>query len=151
MNSSHDSKDCLWKPKVLVFACTWCAYIGNDLAGLERLPMDPGFRVIRVQCASRVEGDWIIRALASGIDGIMVMGCHLGGCRHQEANHHALKRLNLLRTLLECMGIDPRRLYLGWGMGIDAKTFRQLIHTFMEELRPLRPLGTDPPPSHKES
>ena len=79
------------------------------------------------------------------------MGCHLGGCRHQDANHHVLKRLNLLRALLECMGIDPKRLYLGWGMGTDAETFRQIIHAFMEELRPLRPLGTDPPSSRKES
>jgi F420-non-reducing hydrogenase iron-sulfur subunit len=101
--------------KILVFACRWCGGIGAERAGWKRMDLPASFRVIPVECAALVEPDAVFRALASGIDGVAVLGCHVGGCRYDEANHAALKRMELLKVLLDTAGIGGERLCLAFG------------------------------------
>lgn len=124
-------------PRVLVFACRWCALIGADAAGRRRLAMPASFRVIDVECAALVEPDAILRALASGADGVAVLGCHLGGCRFNDANHVAAKRLSALGDLLDTVGIGRRRLLLSFGTAHEGPPFAELIRGFCAELEPL--------------
>lgn len=129
------------EPKVLIFACDWCPGMGSDRAGQERLSLPACFRLVRVDCAAQVSGEWVIKALSEGIDGVMIMGCHLDACRHQEANHRTHKKLETLRWLLEGMGIAPERLCLSWGMGREALSFREEIQRFASNLKLLRKEG----------
>ena len=121
-------------PKVLVFACKWCGLIGADAAGKKRIPLPAGFRVIPVECAALVEPDAVIRAFSYGISGVAVLGCHLGGCRFNDANHAALKRLELLKTLLDTTGIGSKRLFLGFGTAHEDHQYEETIKSFFEEL-----------------
>lgn len=123
--------------KILIFACKWCALIGADGAGKTRISLPAQFRVIPVECAARVEPDAVIRTLATGISGVAVMGCHLGGCRFNNANHAALKRLELLKTLLDATGIGGRRLLISFGTAHEDHQFAEVIMSFFEELKAL--------------
>ena len=123
--------------KVLIFACKWCGLIGADGAGKKRMQIPAQFRVIPVECAALVEPDAVIRALASGISGVAVMGCHLGGCRFNHANHAALKRLELLKTLLDATGIGGNRLLISFGTAHEDYQYAAVIKTFFEELQTL--------------
>jgi len=124
-------------PKVLVFACKWCGLIGADAAGKKRIPLPAGFRVIPVECAALVEPDAVIRAFSYGISGVAVLGCHLGGCRFNDANHAALKRLELLKTLLDTMGIGSKRLFLGFGTAHEDHQYEETIKSFFQKLESL--------------
>jgi coenzyme F420-reducing hydrogenase delta subunit len=128
-------------PKVVVFACKWCALIGADAAGKNKVLLPVHFRVIPVECASRVEADAVIRAFSSGIDGVAVMGCHLGGCRYNNANHRAAKRLELLRPLLDTVGIDSRRLFTSFGTAHEHHQFADVIGEFYHRLQDLPPVA----------
>ncbi|MEN6319571.1 MAG: hydrogenase iron-sulfur subunit [Syntrophaceae bacterium] len=128
--------------KVLIFACKWCALIGADGAGKKRIQLPAQFRVIPVECAALVEPDAIIRALASGITGAAVMGCHLGGCRFNNANHAALKRLELLKTLLDATGIGGRRLLISFGTAHEDHQFAAVVTSFFEALKALPSTGS---------
>ncbi|MGN5486396.1 hydrogenase iron-sulfur subunit, partial [Campylobacter coli] len=86
--------------KALVFACRWCSLLGAERAGRERLALPPDFRLIPVECAGSVPLDIILRAFADGAAGVAVMGCHFGGCRHNESNRTAHARLEMLATAL---------------------------------------------------
>ncbi len=99
--------------KILVFACRWCGLIGADGAGRKRIELPASYRVIPVDCAGYVEPDAVIRAFASGATGVAVLGCHVGGCRFNDANHPALKRLELLKTLLDTTGIGGKQAAAG--------------------------------------
>ena len=121
-------------PKILVFACRWCGGIGAGRAGWKRLDLPISFRVIPVECAALVEPDAIFRALASGIDGVAVLGCHIGGCRYNEANHAALKRLELVKVLLDTVGIGGRRLLLAFGTAHEDHQFAEVILNFHESI-----------------
>ena len=94
-----------WEPRILAFLCNWCSYAGADLAGVSRLQYPPNVRIVRVPCSGRVDVGFILRALQKGIDGVLVSGCHPGDCHYQTGNYTARRRLTVLRSLLEYMGI----------------------------------------------
>ena len=119
---------------ILVFACRWCGLIGADTAGRRRMELPASFRVIPVECAGYVEPDAVIRAYASGAAGVAVLGCHIGGCRFNDANHPALKRLELLKTLLDTTGIGGNRLLLGFGTAHEYHQWADTIRAFHEHV-----------------
>lgn len=122
-------------PKVVIFACKWCGGIGADRAGKARISLPTHFRLIRVECGARIEPDLILRALADGIDGVAVLGCHLGGCRYNHANHSAAKRVELLQTLLDAVGVGSTRLLVSWGTAHEPHQFAELVSRFFQELQ----------------
>jgi len=128
-------------PRVLVFACRWCALVGADAAGRGRVDLPASFRVIPVECAAMIEPDSVLRALASGADGVAVMGCHLGGCRFNDANHVAVKRMEALGDLLDAVGIGRGRLLLSFGTAHEGRQFAEVLGAFFRELEPLPSLA----------
>jgi F420-non-reducing hydrogenase iron-sulfur subunit len=61
-------------PRIVAFACNWCAYAAADLAGVSRFQYPVGLRLIRVLCSGRVNANFILRAFAYGADAVMVAG-----------------------------------------------------------------------------
>ncbi|NIO36230.1 hydrogenase iron-sulfur subunit, partial [Candidatus Bathyarchaeota archaeon] len=51
-----------FEPRIVVFACNWCAYAGADLAGVSRIQYPPTTRIIRVMCSSRIDPTFVLRA-----------------------------------------------------------------------------------------
>ncbi|MBO4334554.1 MAG: hydrogenase iron-sulfur subunit [Desulfovibrio sp.] len=125
---------------IAVFACRWCALLGAERAGRERLALPPEIRLFPVSCAGNVSQDAILTAFANGARGVAVLGCHIGGCRHNEANVSAQARLTLLADTLAAVGIDRRRLAVAWGTAHEAKAYAELLQTFSRELETLPPL-----------
>jgi F420-non-reducing hydrogenase iron-sulfur subunit len=62
------------EPKIVAFLCNWCAYAGADLAGVSRLQHSSNMRTVRVMCSGRVDPLFIVQALKSGCDGVLVAG-----------------------------------------------------------------------------
>ncbi|MDR2056178.1 MAG: hydrogenase iron-sulfur subunit [Desulfovibrio sp.] len=122
----------------MIFACRWCPLLGAERAGRERLALPPDFRLIPVECAGAVSLDLILRAFADGAHGVAVMGCHLGGCRHNEANRSAHTRLRMLAAALEAVGISPARLFVSWGTVHEARQFAGILSDFQIRIRALR-------------
>lgn len=120
--------------KVLVFACRWCALLGAERAGRDRIALDPRFLVIPVECAGAVSGDLVLRAFADGAHGIAIMGCHFGGCRHNESNRNAHARLSVLGAALEAVGVPPERLLLSWGTAHEGHQFAAVLTRFIGAL-----------------
>ena len=127
-------------PRVIAFCCNWCSYAGADLAGVSRLQMPPDFHVIRVMCSGRVEPEWVIRAFAAGIDGVLVLGCHIGDCHYIDGNHRAAKRFALLKEMLAFTGIHPDRLLVGWISASEGGRFQRTVTDFIERVRQLGPV-----------
>jgi F420-non-reducing hydrogenase iron-sulfur subunit len=63
-----------FEPRIIAFLCNWCAYGAADLAGVSRLQYPPNIRTVRVMCSATVSPHFLLRALQSGADGILVGG-----------------------------------------------------------------------------
>lgn len=140
MNPSH-FKAHFFEPKIVGFLCHWCAYEGADAAGRARLDTPVNLHVVRVMCSGRVDPQFIMQAFADGADGVMVMGCPMESCHYRTGNHQALKRIELLKTLLTPFGIAPERLQLVWVGADDANGFVEHVSRVTQALRSLGPIG----------
>jgi len=63
-----------FSPKIVAFACNWCAYSAADLAGVSRFQYPPNFRIIRVPCSARVSPKFVLAAFRHGADGVWISG-----------------------------------------------------------------------------
>ncbi|MBA7622428.1 hypothetical protein ES703_29805 [subsurface metagenome] len=127
-----------YEPQILGFLCNWCSYAGADLAGVSRIQYAPNLRVIRVMCSGRVDPIFILEAFLRGIDGILVLGCHLGDCHYISGNYEAEIKIDMLNKLLGFIGFSER-LRLDWVSASEGNRFAQIVNEFTENIRNLGP------------
>jgi len=128
-----------FEPKILAFCCNWCSYAGADLAGVSRFQYPPNIRIIRVMCSGRVEPEFVMKALSLGVDGVLILGCHIGDCHYIYGNHRTKKRMAILTRILGYLGIDPSRMRLEWVSASEGARFAELVTKFTEEMKKLGP------------
>jgi len=129
-----------FEPKIIGFLCNWCAYAGADLAGVSRIQYPPNIRIVRVMCSGRVDPSFILEALKDGADGVLVAGCHLpSDCHYISGNFKALRRIKLLKKVLEQFGIEPERVRLEWISASEGDKFAAVVKDMVEEIKKIGP------------
>jgi len=128
-----------FEPKIVAFFCNWCTYLAADLAGTSRIKYAPNTRIVRVMCSGRVDPQFVLEAFAKGADGVLIGGCHPGDCHYQEGNYKALRRYELLRRLLNQLGIEDARFRLEWISAAEGDRVRVVVDDMVEKLRALGP------------
>jgi len=129
-----------FEPKIIGFLCNWCAYAGADLAGVSRIQYPPNIRIIRVMCSGRIDPVFILEAFKNGADGVLVAGCHLpSDCHYISGNFKALRRVMLLKKVLQDLGVEPERLRLEWVSASEGDKFAAIVRDMVEELKGLGP------------
>lgn len=128
-----------FEPNILAFCCNWCSYAAADLAGIGRMEQPTNVKIVRVMCSGRVRPEYVIKALSDGVDGVLILGCHIGDCHYATGNHRTLKRFKVLERLLEHIGMDPQRIRLDWASAAEAEPFSNIIREFTETIRELGP------------
>ena len=128
-----------FEPKIIAFLCNWCSYVAADAAGVSRFVQKPNVRVIRVFCSGMVDPSYVIKAFASGADGVLVAGCHPGDCHYLAGNIKALRRSFLLRKLLSELGVEEKRFRLEWIAASESPLYAKLMNEMIEDVRNLGP------------
>ncbi|MCX7983381.1 MAG: hydrogenase iron-sulfur subunit [Bacteroidetes bacterium] len=128
-----------FEPKIVAFVCNWCTYAGADLTGTSRIHYAPNVRVVRFPCTGRIDYNLIIKAFERGADGVIVSGCHPNDCHYTSGNFHARRRWIVFRTLLEYIGIDPRRIIFSWVSAAEGAKWADLVNKAVREIRELGP------------
>ncbi len=136
-----------FEPVIIGFTCNWCSYRAADMAGMARMKYPANIRLIRVMCSGRMDPTFVLKAFASGADGVMVTGCHPGDCHYIEQNYKAMRRFILMQRTLEGLGIDPGRLKLVWASAAEGAKFAEEVTKMVEQVRQLGPLNWPAAPS----
>jgi len=131
----------VFEPVIIGFTCNWCSYRAADLAGIGRMKYPPNIRLIRLMCSGRLDPTFVLKALASGADGVMISGCHPGECHYLEQNYKAMRRYHLLKRMLTQMGVEPGRVKLVWASAAEGARLASEITKMVEEVRALGPLN----------
>ena len=129
-----------FEPVIVGFTCNWCSYRAADLAGTARVKYPPNVRLIRLMCSGRIDPTFVLKALASGADGVLITGCHPGECHYIEQNYKALRRYRLLTRTLQAMGIEPQRVRLVWASAAEGVQLAAEIERLVEDVRAIGPL-----------
>ncbi len=128
-----------FEPKIVAFLCNWCSYAGADLAGTSRLQYPANIRIIRVPCSGRINPQFIIKALQSGADGVLVSGCHPGDCHYISGNLHARRKFALLKRLLDYAGIEEQRVQFTWVSASEGQRFADIVRKMVENVKEVGP------------
>ena len=128
-----------FEPKIVAFVCNWCTYAGADLTGTSRMKYATNVRIVRFPCTGRIDFMLILKAFASGADGVIVSGCHPNDCHYTAGNFHARRRWIVLRGLLEYLGVDVRRIKFSWVSAGEGAKWAELVNDTVGEVRELGP------------
>lgn len=129
-----------FEPVLIGFTCNWCSYRAADLAGTSRVHYPPNVRLIRLMCSGRLDPTFVLKALSTGADGVMITGCHPGECHYLEQNYKAMRRVMLLKRTLKQIGIEPERVKLVWASAAEGVHLAHEIGVFVDEIKALGPL-----------
>ena len=135
--SIDNSAQTEYRPLIVAFCCNWCSYAGADLAGTSRLAYPADVKVIRVPCSCRVNPMFILRAFQRGADGVIIAGCHPGDCHYTSGNYYARRRMTLLFSLLDFMGIQRERTRVEWISASEGQKFSTTMNEFAHTIRAL--------------
>ena len=126
-----------WRPTIVAFCCNWCSYAGADLAGTNRLNYPANVKIIRVPCSCRVNPMFILRAFQRGADGVIMCGCHPGDCHYTSGNYFARRRMTLLFSMLDFLGIEKGRTRVEWVSAAEGAKFAKTMNEFAETITKL--------------
>ena len=128
-----------FEPVIVAFCCNWCSYAGADLSGTNRLNYPTNVKIIRVPCSCRVNPMFILRAFQKGADGVIICGCHPGDCHYTSGNYFTRRRITLLYSMLDFLGIERDRTRLEWVSAAEGAKFAATMQQFTEAVKALGP------------
>lgn len=134
---SVENKNENWTPKIVAFCCNWCSYAGADLAGNNRLEYPANVKIIRIPCSCRLNPMFILRAFQRGADGVILCGCHPGDCHYSTGNYYARRRMTLLFSMLDFLGIEKQRTRVEWCSAAEGVRFAVIMNDFVEQIKAL--------------
>jgi coenzyme F420-reducing hydrogenase delta subunit len=120
-----------FKPNIVAFCCNWCSYAGADLAGTNRLNYPADVKIIRVPCTCRVNPMFVLRAFEKGADGVIICGCHPGDCHYTSGNYYTRRRMTLLFSMLDYLGIEKDRTRVEWISAAEGEKFASTMNEFI--------------------
>ena len=126
-----------YKPLIVACCCNWCSYAGADLAGNNRLSYPANVKIIRVPCSCRVNPMFILRAFQRGADGVILCGCHPGDCHYTTGNYYTRRRMSLLFSMLDYLGIERARTRVEWVSAAEGAKFAQTMSDFAQSVAAL--------------
>ena len=128
-----------YEPKIIAFVCNWCTYAGADLAGTSRIKYSSNVRIVRFPCTGRIDFMLLLKALASGADGIIVSGCHPNDCHYTSGNFYARRRWIVFKDLLDFLGLEPDRIHFSWVSAAEGAKWADLVNDVVSKVRKLGP------------
>lgn len=126
------------KPRVIVFCCDWSSK--GDADRVDTAQSKVNARMIRTMCSGKVDPSFIMKAFASGVDGVMLAMCTRGDCHFLGGNYQAMRRVQLLQNTLEQFGIEPERVQLEWVPKADGSSLQSTVNSFADSIASLGPV-----------
>ena len=73
----------------------------------------------------------------SGADGVIIAGCHPGDCHYTSGNYFARRRMALLFSMLDYLGIERQRTRVEWISAAEGAKFSKTMNEFAETVAAL--------------
>ena len=119
-------------PNIVAFCCNWCSYAGADLAGSSRLSYPANVKIIRVPCSCRVNPMFVLKAFQQGADGVIP-----GDCHYVTGNYYTRRRMALLFSFLNYLGIEKERTRVEWVSAAEGARFSAVMNDFVKTVSAL--------------
>jgi len=130
------------KPRMLAFVCENDAMPALDMAGVMRLQYNAMVRIIPLRCLGSMNAVWVGDALASGFDGVLLMGCRKGDeyqCHFVRGSELAEYRMGNVREKLKQLVLEEERVELHEVAITDYRKIPEIMDNFLEAIETAGP------------
>lgn len=94
----------------------------------------PGLKLVAIPCSGKVEAHHLLKTLAGGAQGVLVLGCAEKACQYLEGSHRSHKRVDYARSWLERLAIEPERLEFVHLPPMDREALDKVLKEFTQKL-----------------
>jgi F420-non-reducing hydrogenase iron-sulfur subunit len=95
--------------KIYIFYCS-NGLNASELSQCQNELNDYNLKPISLPCSGKIDVPYLVKAFETGADGVVIVTCELGQCRHLEGNMRAEKRAEAVDKLLEEVGAGTGRI-----------------------------------------
>jgi F420-non-reducing hydrogenase iron-sulfur subunit len=95
--------------KIYLFYCS-NSLNAEELSQCRNEFKDHQLKIIGLPCSGKVDVPYLVKAFETGADGVVIVTCELGQCRHLEGNMRAEKRAEAVDSLLDEIGAGTGRI-----------------------------------------
>ncbi len=96
-------------------------------------------KTVKMACSSMTKDVHLLRAFESGADAVVVLVCADVGCRFAEGSMRAKKRVDYVKTILDDIGMDGRRLNIFNTTAKDSGSITNIIQDTISQLETIGP------------
>ncbi len=128
-----------FEPKLLGFLCRNSADLCADFAGMEQKNYTSNFLPVKLPCLGGLDTFFLLKAYFSGADGVLVLGCAPGQCRHKKGNERAKRRVQIVQSLLEVLEIGKERLDFASIYPSEISKLVETVNQFNDQIAKLGP------------
>jgi heterodisulfide reductase subunit A len=129
-------------PKIVAFCCDECGYATVDLAGMSHEAYSANVLPIRVPCLGWVSLYQIFKALETGADGVLLVGCMIETCQNLKGAVYAEKTVAFAKEILDEIGLNGKRIKLVPVCAADATKFIAAAESLISDVKGLKPIKT---------
>jgi len=130
------------KPRILAFVCENDAMPAVDMVGIKRLKYNSNIRIIPLRCLGSINTVWINDALASGFDGVILLGCKKGDdyqCHFVRGSELASYRMKNVKEKLTQLVLEEERVELHEIAISDYDKIPKIFDDFLETIEGVGP------------
>ncbi len=96
-------------------------------------------KTVKMACSSMTKDVHLLRAFESGADAVLVLVCKETGCRFAEGSMRARKRVDYVKTILDDIGMDSRRLNIFNTTAKDSASIEDIVQDTISQLETIGP------------
>jgi len=125
-------------PRLTLFHClnsfeeTASIFDGSMFEGCQ-------MKTIKMACSSMTKDIHILKAFEAGADAVLVLVCPEKGCRYVQGSIRAKKRVDYVKTILDEIGMDSRRLSIFNTTAKDIGSIKDIIKNTISQLETIGP------------
>lgn len=120
-------------PKLTLFHCL------NSFEETDTLFDGCEAKTVKMACSSMTKDIHLLKAFESGADAVLVLVCPNKGCRYAEGSIRAKKRVDYVKTILDDIGMDSRRLNIFNTTAKDSGSIKTIIKDTLSQLEIIGP------------
>ncbi|MBN2226205.1 MAG: FAD-dependent oxidoreductase [candidate division Zixibacteria bacterium] len=130
------------KPRILAFICENDAMPAVDMVGIKRMQYNAMIRIIPLRCLGSMNAVWVSDALASGYDGVLLIGCRKGDdyqCHFIKGSELAEYRMDNVREKLKQLVLEEERVEFHELAITDFEKIPKIFDDFLETIERVGP------------
>ena len=130
-----------FEPKIVAFCCEQSGFPAAEMAKTLKLKMPDNLELVPVPCSGRIETLYLLKALESGADGVVVFACYEENCRYLHGNVRLKGRVGYAKQIMAKIGLEGERLEI---FNVATNSGVKFTEILMQKADQLRQLGPNP-------